>query len=233
MSDPIMHLRGVVEPYQFGKLDLLDRMEEIDVRVSPDMVEIGNWYDYRPENVHGDCGELMAKAYRKIRETFPHLAIEACWGYDTQLFTQFVGRHAFLVVRENQEGPGILVDPALKRIEPFDESGYLIEEIESPFFVEGKLASERAPLFLNGEEVSLLGIDERTGLICYIGMNCGNGTDDMLSLTTLKHFPPEYSEFFPPEKRTFPISPCPEEILKQVPYFALAHQLEIIAAAHR
>ena len=112
-------------------------------------------------------------------------------------------------------------------------SGYLIEEIESPFFVEGKLASERAPLFLNGEEVSLLGIDERTGLICYIGMNCGNGTDDMLSLTTLKHFPPEYSEFFPPEKRTFPISPCPEEILKQVPYFALAHQLEIIAAAHR
>src|SRR3989338_3381486 len=117
MSELITRLQESIKPFQFGKLDLLTRMPELDVHVSKTSIYIDNWFDYRPENLHGDCGELVAKAYAKLTREFPNLPIEVNWGYDNQLFNEFIGWHAFLTVRNGSNGVCILVDPGLQRVQ--------------------------------------------------------------------------------------------------------------------
>jgi hypothetical protein len=226
MDKLVTRLQECINPFKFGKLDLQERMHELAVQVSETAVVISNWFDYRLENLHGDCGELVVKAYAKITEEFPDLATEVNWGYDDKVFNEFIGWHAFLTARESPDSPRILIDPGFQKVEPFDGSGYRTEDIEIKESVERKLASLRAPVVLDENNGTFLGIDQKTGLIYYIGRNLEDRTDDVLILTTYRNISFGPGDLASVDKRSFPISPCPEEIRKQVPFCELAYQLE-------
>lgn len=226
MAGIIELLRNAIQPFKLGKLDLLGRMQELEVRLSASRIEIDNWFDYTPDNMHGDCGELLVKAYARICQDFPHLSVETHWGYDDKWFNEFVGWHGFITVCEGSNKPRILVDPGLQSVQLFDGSGYRIEETESKESIEEKLLKGKTPLVLPEDKSTFLGIDKKFELIYYIGRNFRSDNDDVLILTTYRPSPPEVREIIPVDKRTWPISPVPEHIQQQAPYFNLAYELE-------
>jgi hypothetical protein len=225
MAGIIELLKNTIQPFKLGKLDLLDRMQELEVRFSARGIEIDNWFDYTPDNMHGDCGELLVKAYARICQEFPHLSIETHWGYDDKWFNEFVGWHGFITVCEGSD-KRILVDPGLQKVQLFDGSGYRTEETESRESVEEKLSKGKASLMLLEDNGTFLGIDKKSELIYYIGRNLRSDNDDVLMLTTYRPSPPDIRDTIPVDKRTWPISPVPEHIRQQAPYFNLAYELE-------
>jgi len=238
----IDELSDAVRHFRFGKLDLLDRIGEIGFHPTKGGVLITNWYDYSPENQHGDCGELAVKAYAELKKKFPGMTFGVYWGNDPYLFNQAVGCHAVLIAVGDGyvEKNSLLVDPSLKVVAPLLESGYSLDRAEPETIVRTKINNRKIPLELVGETSTFLGQSELNGILFYLELNNGRvwpnvpDSSEQLNLTTFCFPSKDDTILFPGGmplfmKNTLPISPAPMEIRKQAPYLELAYLLEIKA----
>ena len=229
MSGIIPTLNEIIEPFRHGKLDLADRLKSEEFHLVAGGVVVDNWFDYSAENPHGDCGELAVKAYRAIQKQFPDLELGFWWGYDGSIFVPPFGNHAFLIIIDPSTRSNILVDPSLKRVMPFSESGYILDYVEPIESLMHKLGGGKHRHSLARENGAMLGVHD-DGTIFYLKSNprhrYANG-DDKLVLVTHTHPEPGFSQI---SRRVVPISTASEEARRRSPYLELAYQLEEMAS---
>ena len=172
-------LHRLIEPYEYGKHDLLNRLDELTAVYSNNTLIIDHFFDYTPRILSGDCNELGVKLYNQISLINPRIPKRLVWGYDGEIFTQHTSAHCFVLVKD-ELGKEIVVDPSLKFVGELASSSYSVLTEERKDYTRFKLSNGRVSLHLDGSS-HIVFVSHKENEIYYIGQNSLD-TTDVLSL---------------------------------------------------
>lgn len=143
-------LKKIIDKYEYGKFDILNRELDIIIDKKNRTVRINPFYMYAETPTSGTCGELADTAIQEIREEYPDYHVYSAIGCDYQYFYLPIDTcHRFLIVskvkllnQNIQVGYGkkldnilstnpVVIDPSFKTVAQYKQSGYLITSLSN------------------------------------------------------------------------------------------------------
>ena len=151
-------LTKLAESYTYGQHNILGGHLEIYYVKKTEEFILKNFYsntEYTDiDNNTGSCGQLMLKALKDIKSTYPQLYITRVIGNDDKFFTRKEAYHCFMLLSYNRlvdtdssnflqinddnreqvlrnvlENNAVLFDPSFRRVVEFSQSGYTLKEL--------------------------------------------------------------------------------------------------------